>query len=249
MPVEPETKEIIIDEGSKYPPDLDRIKTAWKNLVEDKIHSDFLCLCPSCLYQTQKKDGRRFDKEVFFLDWLHFEIKFSLVNQKITQSLEIGSKPRIYVDMREFFKVRGSIRALSEFIEKKFPEIDHNYQRIKLKLWRFKKSSILKKLEIKITQEWSKTHPVDHRKNEFWKMLRLTQKITDFIYSQSDKSAYQRVIRRKFFQKKSVDDLIEMRSWLNTNYGILWGEGKRKDQIIYYGTMKSSRGRFMKIGL
>ena len=249
MTVEPETKEIIIDEGSKYPPDLDRIKTTWKNLVEDKIHSDFLCLCPSCLYQIQKKDGGRFDKEVFFLDWLHFEIKFSLVNQKITQSLEIGSKPKTYIDMRELFKVRGSIRALSKFIEKKFPEIDHNYQRIKLKLWRFKKSGILKKLENKITKEWSKTHPVEHRKNEFWKMLRLTQRIANFIYSRPDKSAIQRDICRKFFQKKSVDDLEEIRSWLNINYGILWDKGKREDQIIYYGTMKSSRGRFMKTGL
>ena len=247
MTVEPETEEIIIDEGSKYPPDFDRIKTAWKNLVEDKAHSDFLCLCPSCLYRAHKKDGGKFDKEVFFLEWLHFEIKLSLVNQKITQSLEIGSKPRILVNIRELFKVRSSIRELSEFIEKSFPEIDHNYQRIKLKLWRLEKSGILKKLENKITQEWFKTHPVDYRKSDLPK-FKLSQKIADFVYSQPGRKTIQRQICRRFFQKKSVEDLEEMRSLLTYNYGIICEHGKRKNQIVYIGKRKSSRGIFFKVG-
>lgn len=252
MTVELKTEEIIIDEGSKYPPDFDQTKTTWKNLVEDKTHSDFLCLCPSCLYWVHKKDGGKFDKEVFFLEWLHFEIKLSLVNQKIIQSLEIGSKPKFHVNMRELFKVRGSIRELSEFIKKNFSEIDHNCQRIKLKLWRLQKSGILGKLEIKISQEWRRKHPESAEKRKEWEKnwgdLRRAQKIADFIYSRLDKSAIQRVICRRFFQKKSVDDLEEMRPWLNTNYGILWDKGKRKDQIVYTGKRKSSRGRFFKVG-
>ena len=103
-----------------------------------------------------------------------------------------------------------------------------------MKLWRLQKSGILGKLEIKISQEWRRKHPESAEKRKEWEKnwgdLRRAQKIADFIYSRLDKSAIQRVICRRFFQKKSVDDLEEMRPWLNTNYGILWDKGKRKDK-------------------
>jgi len=252
MTVESEIREIEIDPGSKNPPDLNRIKTAWKDLKEDRTHANFPCFCPSCLYQAHKKVGGRFDKEAFFLDWLLFEIKLSLVNQTekiVFKDTFDRGQIKIFVDSREFFKVRGSIKALSEFVEKNFSEINPDYQRINLRLWRFRKSGVLKMLEEKISMEWWNAHPVDFRKNESWKLLNLAQRIADFIYSRPEKSATQREICRRFFQKKSVEDLEDMRFWLKTNYGIGWKKRKKKNQIIYFGEMKNARGRFLRVGL
>lgn len=236
----------------KNPPDLNKIKNAWEDLINARVHADFLCLCPSCLYQTYREEGGRLDKEIFFLDWLYFEIKLSMVDQRITQSLEVGSKPKISVDMREFFNVPGSIKVLSEFIETNFPDINHDYKRIKLKLWRFKKSGVLKYLEQKKIKIWMKAHPVKRKDHPLIK-LKLLQKIADFIYSQPEHKALEREIYRKFFQKKSVvdieEELDEMNPWLQANYGIFRKQGKRKDQIIYYGVLKTSRGRFFRVGI
>lgn len=248
MTVNPKIDENELDYG-KNPPDLPRIKEAWQDLINNKIHTDFLCFCPSCLYQAHKKDGGRFDKDVFFLDWLHFEIKLSLINQRTTYSLDSpGFNPKTSVDMFELAEVRGSVKALSEFIEKNFPnDFNPNYKRIKKRLWRFRKSSTLKALEIKKTLEWFKNHPSESQK-ESLKNLNLAQRIADFIYSMPGRKVIQRDILRRFFQKKRLEDLEYLIPWLRDNYGIICEEGKRKDQVIYCGVLKTSRGRFLRFG-
>lgn len=161
-----------------------------------------------------------------------------------------------YQDFIDLLKGRGSLVALSEFIKKHFPKLDHDYNRLKLRLWRFKKSGTVKRLEQEKIKEWMKVHPVKRRDHPMMK-FKLLQKIADFIYSQPDRKVTQREIQRRFFQKKFAVDieeiLYEMRPWLKSNYGIEYLEGKkgglRKSQALYVGTMKSSRGKFFKVGV
>jgi hypothetical protein len=153
-------------------------------------------------------------------------------------------------DFIDFLKNRGSLKALSEFVKKHFPKVDHDYKRIKLRLWRFRKSGTLKKLEQEKIREWMKIHPINIKKRDHPLMkFKLLQKIADFIYSQPDRKIIQREICRRYFQKKPVEDLEELRPWLRFNYGIECLKGKRKNQILYVGKMNSSRGLFFKVGV
>jgi len=233
--------------------DIQRIKKFYTDLINDITHPE-ACSCPSCLFQEHKKQGGKYNKEIFFLSWLEFEILFSLVNQTEKIVFETVFDPGSYkrfiegeVEVKKFLKGYGRIKALSEFVKKNFPEIDHNQKRLKLRLWRFKKSGVELKAAKEIQKRYYKIHPFDFRKSDLQK-FKLAQKIADFIYSQPKQKTTQREICRKYFQKKSVEDLEEMRSLLNFNYGIIWDDGKRKNQIIYIGKMKSSRGVFFKVG-
>jgi hypothetical protein len=97
-------------------------------------------------------------------------------------------------------------------------------------------------------KEWHKNHPIKGRDDTFLK-LKLIKKIADFVYLQPNRKAFQREICRRFFQKKTIEDLEELRPWLRVNYGIECLKGKRKNQVIYVGMMKDSRGRFFRVGI
>ena len=229
--------------------DVQRIRKVYANLINDKTHPE-PCVCPCCLFQEHKKQIGKYSKEIFFLSWLEFELRFSLVNQKEKIVYEKAFGPGSYkrfiegLELIKFSRGYGRIKALSEFLEINFPKIDHNQKRLKLRLWRFKKSGMELKAAKEINKRYVKAHPYDLQKiKEGWKDLKLAQKIADFIYSQPGHKTTQRQICRRYFQKKSVEDLEEMRSLLNSNYGIICEYGKRKNQIIYIGKMKSSRGR------
>ena len=233
---------------------VQRIRKVYVNLINDITHPE-PCDCPSCLFQEHKKQGGKYNKEIFFLNWLEFELRFSLVNQKEKIVFETvfdpGSYKRFIEDLEliKFSRGYGRIKALSKFLEINFPEIDYNQKRLKLRLWRFKKSGVKLKAAKEINKRYFKTHPFDLQKSkEGWRELRLAQKIADFIYSQPGHKTTQRQICRRYFQKKSVENLEEMRSLLNSNYGIICEYGKRKNQIVYIGKRKSSRGRFFKVG-
>jgi hypothetical protein len=231
------------------PPDLHRIRAAYEDLIKGRIHSEFLCFCPSCLHHAHKKSGGRFDKEIFFLDWLLFEIQLSRVNQ--TEKIVFDGpfdkgKPKIFVegaDFINFFTARGSIRALSAFIEINFPDINPSPSRLNLRLWRFKKSGALKETEKLIVAEWYKIHPApDPRKGEFWKALKLAQRIADFINSRPQGTATQRELCRRFFQRRTLEDLKSFRPWLKLK-GISWQVGEKKNRTRYFG-VKNARRRF-----
>jgi hypothetical protein len=243
-----QTKEVESFCG-KIPIDLKRVRKTYADLIGDKTHAA-PCTCPSCEYQLHKTKGGNFDKEVFFLDWLSLEVKLSLINQteKIVFETAYGrGKNTMSVEWRDFFKRWGTIQALADFVNNNFPDIDPSPRRIKLKLWRFRKSGIGASLEKEIILNGIKANPVDPKINKTRQALRLAQRVADYIYKRRDHAFTQRDLRR-FFQKP-VEELIDLRPWLDLNYGIVCKQGKRENQIVYTGTMKSGRGRFLRVGI
>ena len=243
------TEQVLeVDLGTrKNPVDLQRVKKAYADLMADKTHAA-PCTCPSCEYQLHKTKGGRFDKEIFFLDWLLLEVKLSLINQHEKMYWEAAyspSKSKFSVEWKDFFRAWGTIQALARFVDDNFPDIDPSPRRIKLKLWRFRKSGVGASLEKEIILNGIKTNPVDPKINKTWQALGFAQRVADYIYKRRGHAVTQRDLRR-FFQKP-VEELIDLRPWLDLNYGIVCKQGKRENQIIYTGTRKSSRGRFLRV--
>lgn len=241
------TNEVILYEG-KNPIDLDRARKVWADLQGDKTH-DNNCACQSCKYQLHRKQGGRFDKEAFFLYWLELEVKLSLINQ--TERLVFSPLPsqlkeeyRTSVDARDYFRVKGTFRALAEYVGKYFPEIDPDVDRIKLKLWRFRKSGVDAAVEEEIRKNQLREMPPNR---EGWQQLRLAQRIADYIYSRPHRQATQRELQR--YIQRPVDEIEGIRGWLSDNYAIILKKGSRKGQVIYYGRMNSSKGRILKVGV
>lgn len=239
-----------VDLGSrKNPVDLQRVKKAYADLMDDRTHS-VPCTCPSCKYQLHKTKGGRFNKEVFFLDWLSLEVKLSLINQteKLVFETAYGhGKNTMSVEWKDLFRTWGAIQALARFVGDNFPDIDPSPRRIKLKLWRFKKSGVSAALEKEIFWDGREANPVDPKIDETWKTLQLAQRVADYIYDIRHHAVTRRELQR--FIQKPVEELEELRSWLELNYGIVCKNGKRINQIVYTGTMKSSRGRFLRFGI
>ncbi len=239
-------QDIEVDLGiRKNPVDLQRVKKVYADLIGDKKHA-VPCTCPSCLYHLHKTKGGGYDKEVFFLDWLSLEVKLSLIDQNEKMYWEAAyspSKSKFSVEWKDLFRAWGTIQALADFVRNNFPAINSSPHRIKLKLWRFRKSGVSAALEKEIILNGIKANPVDPKINETWRTLRLAQRVADYIYKHQDCVVTQRDLRR-FFQKP-VEELIDLRPWLDLNYGIVCKQGKRENQIVYTGTMKSSRGRFL----
>lgn len=240
--------EIVEFEG-RAPVDHKRIKKFYQAIRDDKIHST-TCRCPSCLYQLYKKKGGRFDKESFFLDWLEAEIRLSrieTIEKTIFDSAyRRGEKARSFIDGRDYFKARrGSVRALAEYVKYNLPEINSDYRRIKLKLWRFRKSGILQELEKEISAHELELNQKSWK--EGFQGFRVAQRIADFVYSQKQHRADQRKIRRLI--QIPVEKIEELRPFLLSNYRIECRLGKRKNQFIYIGTVTDGQGRFMRYGM
>jgi len=240
--------EYVVDEGKK-PPDLKRVMKFYGDLIADRTHTS-TCRCPSCLYQLHKRKGGRFDKESFFLDWLETEVRLSLINVVEKTIFDTAyrrrNKNRLFINGKDYFKAgRGSRRELSNFIKIHFPDNDSNYRRIKLKLWRFRKSGIVQELEKEISLRELETNPISWK--ETTSGLRLAQRIADFIYRERPYRAEQRKIRRSI--QVPVEEIVALRPWLRSNYGIEWKLGRRKDQVIYFGNGENSRGRFLHFGM
>jgi len=230
-------------------PDLQRVKKAYTDLMGDRTHAA-TCACPSCLYHLHKTKGGRFDKKVFFLDWLSLEVKLSLINQTekiVFENAYDRGKKTMSVEWKDFFRTWGTIRALARFVGDNFPDINMSPRRIKLKLWRFRKSGIHLSLQKEIDLNGMRANPVDPKMNKTWGPLAFGQKVADYIYKHQDRIVTQRDLRR-FFQKP-VEELVNLRPWLGFNYGIYWKLGSRKNQTIYFGTRKNSRGQFLGVGI
>ena len=240
------TEPSVAQEPAKNPVDLDRAKGIWSDLLNNRTHED--CRCPSCQYQLHRQKGGKFDKETFFLYWLELEVKLSLIPQTDRLIYSTFSRPedkgwRTSVTWKDFSRTWGTIQGLADYIAKHFPDIDAGASRIKLKLWRFKKSGVDAALEREFIDRRLKARPV----TEEWKMILLAQRIADFVYTQPSRTVSQRELQRHLHG--DIDGLENLRPWLLLNYGIECQRGSRKNQMIYRGTMKGSRGRFLRVGV
>jgi len=232
------TERFIPQVVGKLPVDLPRAKGIWRDLLNGCTHGD--CRCPSCEYQLHRQKGGKFDKETFFLYWLELEVKLSLIPQ--TERL-LDEGWRASVTRKDFSRTWGTIQELADYIAAHFPDIDPGVPRIKLKLWRFKKSGVPETLEQEFIARRREARPVA----EEWKTLPLAQRVADFVYAQPSRTVSQRNLQRHF--QNPVDVIEGLRPWLLLNYGIEVQRGSRKNQAIYRGRMKDSRGRMLRVGV
>jgi len=247
--------------------DVDKVKNIYSDLINGITHFPG-CICPSCLFQRYKEKyknkGRKFDKESFFLNWLAGEIRLSSVEvesdfiYKDESEREPGESSSIQIfrsSLIEYFRVPRIYKKTSEFIKKYLSNnnINPNLQRIKLKVWRLKKSGIIGDLEFEIFKEWSKIQPLE--KKEKWKKTRedfkFAQNVANYIYSLPEKKIERRVLLRKGrFQGKKLEDLERIHDHLKLNYRINFQkEGYRNKTTVYYSTTKSSKGRYWRVGI
>ncbi len=245
---------------------VDTVKKTYSDLINVITHSPG-CIDPSCLFQRYKEKyknkGRKFDEESFFLRWLTGEIRFSSVKGKWNliykneSEREPNESPTTQIfrsSLIEYFRVPRIYKKTSEFIKKYLSNnnINSNPQRIKLKVWRLKKSGIIGDLEFEILKEWSKIQPSE--KKETWKKTRedfkFAQNVANYIYSLPEKQIKRRSLLRKGrFQGKTVEDLKRIHDHLNFNFRIdNKKEGYRNKTTVYYSTTKSSRGRYWSVG-
>jgi len=249
----------------EIPPDIDKIKKVLLDLKRDICHSPPLVL-PCCLHHRYKrkpgKRGRTFDEESFFLEWLAYEIRFSKVKFEYDIKDKFDREPgeprttEIYrFDIRDYFKVPKIYKEMVDFIKKYLPNsgINLDPERIKMKIYRLRKSGIVNELERKIRLEQQKIHPISPEKKikqkKVWKDFKFAQRVADFIHAQSEKCVSQRTLRRRF--NKKVEDVEAIWDVLERNYGIEIQDkaGYRKTQTFYRGTMKSSKGRYWRVGI
>ncbi len=227
--------------------DCDLARRIWRGLGEGPDHGEF-CACPSCLCQLHQSRGGRYDRESFFLYWLEEEVV--LAGKEQIEQLIFGrggrqrDRERVSVEWREWLLPSRPIPEMARILRQCFPDIDPNPRRIKVKLWRFKRSGIAGALEEEIRDRERRATPPAP---EAWQNLRLAQRIADLVYSRPKKTISQRDLQR--LARVPVDRLEELRAWLNFNYGIEARQGRRKGQVLYRGRMKGAHGRALRVGV
>lgn len=221
--------------------DVTKTRKVYDDLINDKTHPE-PCCCPSCLYHEHKKQGGKYDKESFFLSWLEFEIIFSRVNQEeriiFKTAHDLGTY-KTYIDGRELIgsiQGRGRIKALSEFLKDNFPDIDHNHKRLKLKLWRFKKSKAGLKASKEIGNRWTKAAPKEKKKEwgDSWETIRFANEVSNYIHSLPKKRIDRSTLLRGKFQGKTVDDLEQIHGLLQLKGIFNKREGYRNKTVFYF---------------
>jgi hypothetical protein len=203
---------------------IDEAKKIYSDLQAEITHAP-PCICPACLFNQYRKyprgAGHPFSKEAFFLDWLSFEIRLSML-EKTTAYVGEKLEEKSYIRGNDLFCVRGYIKETIKFInynKKRFPKITNtNPGRIKLSLWRFKKSRILNTL----AQERALQDPslatrakaaAIHRRS-----MQFVQRVADFIKTRPGKRETYREIYRHFSKKKS--DIDKVLPWLREYYNM-----------------------------
>jgi len=250
----------------EVPIDIDKIKKVLLDLKRDICHSPPLLL-PCCLYHRYEKRtgkrGRTFNKESFFLEWLIDEIRFSKIKVEIDFiykdefDREPGESPitEIYrTNLRDYFKVPKIYKEASAFMKDSLPNrnINPDPKRIKMKIYRLRKSGIVNELEREIILEQQKIHPISPEKKikykKVWQDFKFAQRVADFIHKITKKEADRRILQRRFNKKK--EDLERIHDILKLNYGINFRkEGYRNKTTVYYSTTKSSKGRYWRVGI
>lgn len=244
--------------------DIDKIREVFLDLKKDMCHSPPLLL-PCCLYRQYKRNpgkrGKTFDEESFFLYWLAYEIRLSKIKAELdtTYKDEFDREPGepattiIYrFDIREYFIVPKIYKEMVDFIEKYLPNsnIDLDPERIKMKIYRLRKSGIVNKLKHKIRLEQEKINPTSREKKikrkKVWQDFKLAQRVADFIRSQPRKRIKRGLLLKGFNIK--VEDLKRIHDHLIINYRINFKkEGYRNKTTVYYSTAKSSKGRYWRV--
>lgn len=153
-------------------------------------------------------------------------------------------RERVFIERREWLRPSRPIPEMARIIRQLFSDINPNPRRLKVKLWRFKKSGVAAALEEEIRDRERRAARPDP---EAWSNLPLAQHIADFVYRQPERTISQRDLQR--LARVSVDRLEELRAWLLFNYGIEARQGPRKGQVVYVGRLKDARGRFVRVGV
>jgi hypothetical protein len=200
------------------------------------------CICAACLFARHKASGGRFDAESFWLDWLEFEVRLSSVDtveRRYWQDHPLPERVARHVDdWREIYRVRGVVEAMGRFIALEFPNMDHGEARIRMKLWRLRKSGVLHELEQEAIGEIQKA-TVKPGAPTSLPTLRLAQRVADYVYSRPDRTASQRDLQRRFQKPVEVLSGFVFRRWLFVNYRIESRHEGRKNRVVYRGTSKS----------
>lgn len=172
------------------------------------------CCCPSCFYQLYVsrtgQRGRTFDKETFFLEYLYHWARLSNINvwhgYRFAQNGPSRGEEIYRYDFPDYFRTRGALAVLVKYLKKYFPKIDPDPRRIKLKIWRLRKSGIIRELEFARLKNAS---PPSSNYDEVWKDLseafRFAQRVAEFINAQPDQRATQREILWRL--NKRIEDL------------------------------------------
>jgi hypothetical protein len=206
------------------------------------------CSCPACLfalYQTKPRGpGHTFEKDVFFLSWLAYEIQWSMVNVTTALVGDYGERyeERDFVRLGDFSRVKGWIPALSHFLKayrKEFPGIDADQKRLKMRLWRFRKS----RLESTLGLQRELQDPKQATRGKNWGPLCFGQRVANFINSRPGRRASLREVLRRFSNKRKAD--IETLSWiLQGNYQLHYKkEGRSKFFIYVQPSLEQVRAR------
>lgn len=230
----------------------------FKDMEKEETHP-LSCFCGVCLYFQYKKrpkhKGRRFGKRIYFLNSLIHEVKMNhlIKNGKAEETFKDGRKawkliPGEYDKAPYFKKAREILNELYHLSEDNdlflilydFLPVYHKRT----------KNPNFSKMQEELSQErwweWIKTQPhLQQKWNKNWESFKFTQRVSEFIYSQTKNQITQRELLRHFSNKRK-EDLIRVQDWLRINYGVnIRSKGK---SVIYYGAMKSSGGRYWRVG-
>jgi hypothetical protein len=207
--------------------------------------------------ETHKgKKGNKFDKESFFLDYLALEIRRSKVERSYFFAEEYDFHPTLMklilkgkhteiissADIRDYLKVSKAAiyREVSNFIKVHLPNtgINHDPKRIKLKIWRLRKSGVLDESRERQQAVLPQKRGKGRRPRGAGK---LAQDVTCFVAARPNKIATQREVLRKFSSVRK-EELDSIKGILEEVYGIeiLVRKGYRNKQAFY---------RFKKNGL
>jgi|GEM_PF-4945524 len=114
----------------------------------------------------------------FFLEWLETWARLSLVEgATVDYDFERrGFHPRVKANMRDFFDVPSArvFRRMAEFLRVYFPDDAIDAGSIKVRLWRFRKSGVIERIEKERAVAYARrlTPEQKKRQTKTWQALR-----------------------------------------------------------------------------
>lgn len=226
------------------PREVREVKEVLTRLCLNEEHGDPTCFRACCTYReylrtTEAKKGRKFDWETFFLEWLsHAVIYFARVEGGPTENYSGIRVPL------PFPEVPAIYRETSRFIEKYLGDLGNletNPKRIKMKVWRLRKSGILKGIERRLLARAYQTGAIarsgiDHD---------LMRQMIDFILSRPRKKIEESVLLRHFPGKDKMRDFDPIFNFLNLEGGVI----RRGDKDYIFERLIEKDGRSVVISL
>jgi len=241
----------------------------WKN---ENIHP-LPCNCILCLWRKYIELKKNMKGRPY--DWLTFLVWDLIFEAKLTYLKEKGIARRLKSNNKEIWEYpfgklhNAPFKRRVKKILKQIPEFEDNiiffrgldrfindYFERYIGKGRYERSRFLKllgKLESEIYQEWRGKHPERPKKTKEstrnWQDLRFAQRVADFIHSKSEKEISQHILLKRFSKNKELD-FQRIRDILKLNYNIDFHpkiyKGKKTGD---YSTVKSSKGRYWRVGV